>query len=125
MNFFNISYNPFIFFFAPTSLLQISLILVATVQFINLECQQIYNLKFVRGANVFDNLGSEIEKICRFVTKKCFQKQNSVRIYLNLFIYPPVHSTSWIFTTSWKLNKKMNEKLQRSSFIYLSFFLLI
>ena len=29
----------------------------------------------------------------------------------------PVHSTSWTFSASWKLNKKMNEKLQRSSFL--------
>ena len=35
------------------------------------------------------------------------------------------HSTSWIFSASWKLNRKMNEKLQRSSFIYLFLFLLI
>ena len=37
----------------------------------------------------------------------------------------PAHSTSWTFSASWKLNRKMNDKLQRSSFIYLSFFLLI
>ena len=28
----------------------------------------------------------------------------------------PVHSTSWIFSASCKLNRKMNEKLQRPSF---------
>ena len=32
-----------------------------------------------------------------------------------------VHSTSWTFSASWKLNKKMNEKLQRSSFFTFSF----
>ena len=37
----------------------------------------------------------------------------------------PAHSTSWTFSASWKLNRKMNDELQRSSFIYLSFFLLI
>ena len=36
-----------------------------------------------------------------------------------------VHFTSWTFSTSWKLNRKMNEKLKRSSFIYLFFYLLI
>ena len=28
----------------------------------------------------------------------------------------PVYSTSWTFSASCKLNRKMNEKLQRSSF---------
>ena len=37
----------------------------------------------------------------------------------------PAHSTSWTFSASWKLNRKMNDERQRSSFIYLSFFLLI
>ena len=37
----------------------------------------------------------------------------------------PMHSTSWKFSALWKLNTKMNEKLQRSIFIYLFFFLLI
>ena len=39
--------------------------------------------------------------------------------------YVLAHSTSWIFSASWKLNRKMNEKLRRSSFVYLFFFLLI
>ena len=30
-----------------------------------------------------------------------------------------VHSTSCTFSTLWKLNRKMNKKLKRSSFIYL------
>ena len=32
---------------------------------------------------------------------------------------------SWTFSTLWKLNKKVNKKLKRSSFFIFSFFLLI
>ena len=36
-----------------------------------------------------------------------------------------VHSTSWTFPAEWKLNRKMNEKLKRSNFIYIFLFLFI
>ena len=32
----------------------------------------------------------------------------------------PVYSTSWTFSASCKLNRKMNEKLQRSSFFLMT-----